>query len=105
VPISEKQFAANRANAAKITGPRRPFALEQMKSHPPKIVATYVVEAAEAPTACTAAQSKNSTVSNGYGLNSQTNPFWRSNHKKTNEFAPQSTNPFQSGGPAQIQKP
>ena len=161
MPISEKQFAANRANAAKSTGPRsregqghssqnartrgftaatfaivrleeldeiarlkhdllavyqpvnslEPFAPEQMKSYAPIIVTTpwptassawpgrtppfrcfYAIRSA--PTACTAMRSKNSTVSNGYGLNSQTNPFWRSNQKKTNEFTPQSTNPF-----------
>jgi hypothetical protein len=164
VPISEKQFAANRANAAKSTGPRSPegqgrssqnartyaftpstfavvrleeldeiarlkqdllavyqpvnpqelFALEQMKSHAPKIVTTpwptasiawpgrtipfrcfYAIRSA--PSAFTAARSKNSTVSNAYGLNSQTNPFWSANSEKMNEFAPQSTNPFQNG--------
>jgi hypothetical protein len=54
---------------------------------------------ANRPSATTAAPWRNSTGSKRFGPNYQTNPFWRSNSKKTNPLVPHRRNPFQPPNP------
>ncbi len=157
MPITEKQFAANRANAAKGTGPRTPegrirsacnarfhgftafnydvvrledlqeiahlktdltavcrpvnsrelFALERIalsqpaetvisKSPAPRTATTrWPKISSHGQVGSTALPSRNSTGSKRFGSKYQTNPFGRSNPKKTKPLVPRQTNPFQ----------
>jgi hypothetical protein len=115
VPISDQQLPANHANAAKSTGPCTPDgkARSARNSRAQGFTAsTFAVVRLEDLTevthlkddltavyhpvksATTVERWRNSTVSSRCDLNYETNPFWRSNPKKTNLVMPRRTNPF-----------
>jgi hypothetical protein len=97
--VSEKQLAANRANAARSTGPRTPQGKARSAQNSRKhgfTASTFAIEriALAQQAILRAAQSRSSKASKPCGPNYRTNPFSTPTRTKRNHLHPLKTSPL-----------